>query len=146
MLISPLFSADETQAILDAAQEWRAATHGVASLRLAIGNSDGEHMIVPGPELHSLGLTQRPGGVLGGPVRIFINTQRIERLAPIAAGVKQVAMHELLHGFGDPNHESTGLMRGSSYPGDGPCIDALALARSCALLGCPQGKDPTCPD
>lgn len=139
--VSPRFTTTQQEAILSAADEWRRATGGVVHLRMVISEDADEHRIVPASDLPHLGMTQSPGGAMGGHVTIQLDVAQIEAMAPESLGsVKQIALHELLHGFGDPEHQATGLMRAAVYPGDGPCVDALALKRFCEIEACRKAE------
>lgn len=140
--ISPEFSAEEAELILDAAAEWGAATNGAVHQTLLVSSDSNGHRFVPN-SMVAFGQTRRSR--FNGDVTIHINPQLIaERSSDYATGFRQVVLHELLHGMGYEGHAAQGLMRARVVPGDHPCIDAATAEAYCAMNGCANGWSSTC--
>lgn len=141
LAISPDFSAEEAEAIVFAADQWRKATAGTADLSPVIGSA-GEIVIYPTslPDITS-GST---GVDSGGHASIGIDLEQVAAgrgRVPFTDALRDTAMHELGHAFG-LEHAATGLMTASGYGGG--CVDADSLARFCTEYGCPPGNHATC--
>jgi hypothetical protein len=141
--ISEAFTAAEQAEVIAAADEWTEATCGAIQLDLRIGTSTGQHAIVPNPRLSDgeVGDTKVPHDGFRDNVVIQLKTPYLE-----GARLRQVAMHELGHGFGIVGHFGSGLMRGYGMAGEHPCIAKADAGAVCDIVGCPDGFRGTCDD
>ncbi len=143
--VSAQFTPEQQAAVIAAADEWHTATAGAVSLDMRIGDEPRQHLIAPGQlEPNVFGNTSC--GDMLPSVTIHVDTAEIEgRAEDDSAALRQVVMHELLHGLmAANNHASAGLMRHVVDPGDHPCIDQEALDAFCVLYRCPREAKPTC--
>ena len=143
--VSTLFTAEQAGAIIAAADEWDRATHDSVRLHMVIGDETHRHFIVPSRSVGNahFGVTIRPW--FRDDVTIQLDVGSIETFATDdIRGVKQVAMHELMHALGYEEHEPVGLMRENITPGDAPCIDGGTAALYCEMHPCPRGWVDTC--
>jgi len=144
------FSAEESEEILSAAEQWRQAT-GMVALSISVSDDaeSSEFAIVRRDGIyHHRGLTtQTSSNVL---IEIWpddvYNTYEYENGIPGYGSVEEIALHELGHSFG-LTHQPTGLMTagGVDHVLRPACIDGYTLAKFCELYDCGTIR-PTCAD
>ena len=142
MSVSPSFGA-QAEIVLQAADEWRTATGGVADLSPSIGN-DGAVKVrqVFDGSADYVGITSTETWTAN--VNIDMTTLRSEsskQHLSTDVELKDTVMHELGHAFGI-GHLPTGLMKAEGYGGG--CVDQAALDAFCETYGCPASAAPTC--
>ncbi len=134
--ISTNFSAEETEQILAASDEWKLATNGAISLDMRIGLEAVQHSIVAARYLGGLsGKTLKPTDG-----RANVTIQLLGGLP--SAVLKQVTMHELGHALG-LDHAEEGIMR-ERFNDDQPCLTEEDARKMCDVIGCPNGWRGTC--
>ncbi|HET9957603.1 MAG TPA: hypothetical protein VFQ61_24065 [Polyangiaceae bacterium] len=137
--LSTDFTAEQTQSVVTALDEWRRATaHAVDFTPVLRNERDGEHVSVrPG----RLGENEAGREWRG---QIMIDVELLDRRGSGELGVTTVTMHELGHAIGIRAHTSEGLMQ-SDVSLAHPCIDAYTLELVCNWMACGPEAAPTCP-